>query len=84
LGKVLCCNGEDLCSALVPITYGSHFRLGQKPVEIYRKISVHMNQTHHDYVMLCAVGRSSNLPPFTEHGLIYIEKWCYGHKIKCN
>lgn len=32
LGKVPCCNGGDLCSALVPITYGTHFRLGQKPV----------------------------------------------------
>lgn len=73
LGKVPGCDGGKLCSTLVPITYGSHFRLGQKLAEIHRKVSVHGNQTQFDYVMLFAVGRSRkkmSLPPFPEHGLI--------------
>lgn len=45
-----------MCLSPAPITYGSHFSVGQKPVEIHRKNSAHMNQ--HDYVMLLVVGKS--------------------------
>lgn len=90
-GKEVLCkvpsSSEDLCSALVTITYGGHFRLGQKPIEIHTNISVHVNQTRHDHVLLFAVGRSRkkmSLPPFPEHGFTYIEKFCYRHRFKCS